>query len=131
MRCVTFASLLFVVAISPGFADVSVGTAAFLKEIGIDPSSVQVTDIADDVVNNKSVQGVSLNSLAAKHDEYAVKSFILMRNFIHKYVTDASTPPPPDEVYRVEYLTETEKELVACNISLSFGIPCGGRRPHE
>ncbi|MDE2264804.1 MAG: hypothetical protein KGL29_02800, partial [Alphaproteobacteria bacterium] len=85
MRSILLAFVFVTAAIIPSYADVTPATAAFLKEIGIDPASPDVTLAADDVVSNKDIQNVSLNSLAAMRDQEGVKRFIATRAFIHRY----------------------------------------------
>ena len=125
MRSMLLALALMVAMIGPVYADVSVGTAAFLKEIGINPASADVISISNDVVSNKDVKDVSLNSLAAKRDEEGVKRFIATRAFIHKYEADSSTPFPPEKVYNTTYLTRPEQDFVFCHaIAKGFGLQC-------
>jgi hypothetical protein len=120
MRSILLAFVFLAAAIIPSYADVTPATAAFLKKIGVDPRSAKVTAIADDVVSNKDVQGVSLNSLAAKRDEEGIKRFIATRDFIHKYEADTNTPFPSTALYDGLYLTKPELHFVYCQLAKGF-----------
>ena len=104
-------------AVVPAHADVTPGTATFLREIGIDPTSADVASIAKDDAN-----GTNLNSLAANRDAQGVKRFIATRVFLHKFLIDSNTPYPPPDLYDVQYLAKAEQTLIANHIKKEFGV---------
>jgi hypothetical protein len=92
-------------------------TVEFLQKLNISANSADVVAVADDSVN-----GVTLDSLAADGDRTGAKRFIATRAFIHKYLKDPSTAFPSTELYDVAYLTKTEKDFVFQQITGSFGV---------
>ncbi len=96
-------------------ADLAPQTAAFLREIGIDPASAKVTAIADDKVGT-----YSLADLASRRNEDGVKAFIATRNFIHAFMRDPKTDFPDDDLYVIRYLTDDEKASVAKELILEL-----------
>lgn len=107
-------------SIIPTYAGMSAGTATFLREIGVDPTSADVTSIAKD-----DASGINLNSLAANHDAQGVKRFIATRAFLHKFLINSNTPFPPPDLYDVQYLTKVEQTLIANQIKKEFGVAPG------
>ena len=88
-------------------------SAAFLRELGIDPESEQITNILDDQMGAWSIGfPYSLDSLAAMRDENGVQQFIATRNFVRKYMKDPKTPFPPHEFYQTEFLKEDEVQFI-------------------
>ncbi len=127
MRSMLILSLAFAVAaFNASYAGVATSTAAFMTEIGIDPASPDVQSISQDVVSNKDIQAVSLDSLAAARDQEGVRQFIATRVFIHKYMVDTTTPFPSTELYNVLYLTGTERDFIFCQISKGFNASSPG-----
>jgi hypothetical protein len=120
MRSFLLAFALIAASLIPSYAGVSAGTAAFLKEIGIDPRSPDVVSVAGDVVRNKGVQDITLNSLAAKRDEESVRRFIATRAWIHKYMVDTNAPQPSSSYYDTQYLTKAEKDFVFQQVEKCF-----------
>lgn len=90
-------------------------TEQFLDELGISPQSAEVTSIAGDVVNGKS-----LDTLAAKRDESGVKAFIATRGFIRAFKQDSNAAFPDDELYNIGYLTAPEKLFIATKLAEAF-----------
>jgi hypothetical protein len=84
---------------------------AFLKELGLDPASKQITGII-----NERVASYSLDALAAKRDEDGVKAFIATRNFIRKYQQNTKTPFPPDDLYVIRYLKPEEAQFISAQL---------------
>ena len=84
---------------------------AFLKELGLDPASKEVTGIIDD-----QVATYSLDALAAKRDEDGVKAFIATRNFIRKYQQNTKTPFPPADLYLIRYLKPEEAQFISAQL---------------
>lgn len=94
-------------------------TDAFLQSLGYAQNSPEVTRVAADSVN-----GRTLDSLAAKHDEDGVRRFITTRNFIHRYMKDPSTPFPT-HYYDVAYLSASEQDFIFNQIAAGFGARIG------
>jgi hypothetical protein len=90
-------------------AELQEKSVAFLKELGIDPTSQEVRLIVNDQVGKYSLDGI-----AAKRDEDGVKRFIATRNYIRKFKQNPKTPEPND--YWARYITPDEKALVAKQI---------------
>jgi hypothetical protein len=80
---------------------------AFLKELGIDPASPQITGIVNDQVGP-----YSLDVIAAKRDEDGVQRFVATRNFFHAFVKDSRTKYPPAHLYQTLYLTSDEVKYI-------------------
>ena len=107
------------VSLSFGFATV-VATAAlspkaldYLKELGIDPNSAEVTGISDDrIADWTGGDANSLDDLATRRIESGVREFIATRNFIRKYLLDTKTPFPPNEIYEASYLKPEELQFI-------------------
>ncbi len=91
------------------------GTDAFLTELGFAPQSPEITAIAKDVVNAKS-----LDTLAAKRDETGVRSFIATRTFIRAFKQNPDAEFPETELYNIAYLTAPEKQYIATKLAESF-----------
>lgn len=96
-------------------------SVAFLQELGIDPESEEVTIILNDQVGEWSA-GVpySLDTLAATRNEVAIRSFIVTRNWVRKYMKDTKTKFPPREVYQVDYLTDAEIDFIFAELKKPF-----------
>jgi len=90
----------------------------YLKKLGFDPSSKEITSIANDNVN-----GITLKSLVSRRDETGVRRFIATRNFIHKYTKDTTTAFPPATLYDVQYLTPRDQKFIMIQIQKAFGVP--------
>ncbi len=115
-RAVIAMTLLLCLAASGALAaDLTPQTAAFLREIGIDPASPKITAIADDKVGTYSIA-----DLASRRNEEGVKAFIATRTFIHAFMRDPKTDFPDDDLYVIRYLTDDEKALVAKELTLEL-----------
>jgi hypothetical protein len=90
-------------------------TEQFLQTLGFAADSPDVAAVAADSVN-----GVTLDSLAADHDKNGVKRFIATRAFYKKYKTDASTPFPDGNLYDISYLTSDEQNFIGNRLADSF-----------
>ena len=85
----------------------------YLRELGIDPGSAEVTGIIDDQIGDwTGGDANSLDSLAPWRSERAVRSFIATRNFIRKFQKDTKTPFPSNEVYAARYLKPEELQFI-------------------
>jgi hypothetical protein len=93
-------------ALSPKAAD-------YLRELGIDPGSAEVTGIIDDQIG-RGADGnpFNLDSFAVRRSESGVRHFIATRNFIRKFQKDSKTPFLPNEVYQIRYLTPEEVQFI-------------------
>lgn len=92
-------------------AELQPKTVAYLIELGFDPKSPTVTDIAGDVVKDQS-----LDTLAADRDRQGTRRFIATRNFVRKYRKNTATPFPPRELYNTSFLTSEEVKFVSAEI---------------
>lgn len=84
---------------------------AFLKELGLDPASREITGIIND-----QVASYSLDALAAKRNEDGVKAFIATRNFIRKYQQNTKTPFPPGDLYVIRFLKPDEAQFISAQL---------------
>jgi len=105
-------SLLFGVAAVVAAAALSPKATDYLKELGIDPASAQVTGIIDDQTGSGAGSPFSLEILATRRSESGVRSFIAMRNFIRQFQNDTKTPFPPNDAYRLRYLKPEELQFI-------------------
>ncbi len=87
-------------------------TAAFLKEIGLDPKSPEVKAVSDDSVTTKSGKIKSIELIAAKRDEDGMRRFIATRYFVHQYRKDPKTKFPPTDLYDTSLLTPDEVQFI-------------------
>ena len=106
-------SLLFGGATVIAAAALSPKAVDYLRELGIDPASEQVTGIMDDQIG-RGADGkpFNLGTFATRRSESGVRNFIATRNFIRKYLLDTKTPFPPNEVYQVRYLKPEELQFI-------------------
>lgn len=109
-----FAAACAVMLSTPAFA-LKPATEQFLTELGFTPQSAEITTIAGDVVNGKS-----LDTLAAKRDESGVRAFIATRGFIRAFKQDANAAFPDDDLYNIGYLTAPEKLFIATKLAEGF-----------
>ena len=86
-------------------AQVKPETAAFLREVGIDPDSPTVLAIANDKVGDET-----LDTLAADRAKRDVKKFIATRNYLRDFHKTGTTDFPPD--YDADDLTPEEQTVV-------------------
>ena len=84
----------------------------YLRELGIDPASEQVTGIIDDQTGRGAGSPYSLEDFATRRSESGVRNFIAMRNFIRKFQKDPKTPFPPNDAYRLRYLKPEELQFI-------------------
>lgn len=108
--------ILLIAFLLVGVAPASAGelqgkSIAFLKELGLDPASREITGITSD-----QVASYNLDTLAAKRDENGVKAFIATRNFIRKYQQNTKTPFPPDDLYVIRYLRPDEAQFISAQL---------------
>lgn len=96
-------------------------TESFLKKVGADPRSTPVLAVAADTVTTQSGEVITLDALAAKRDETAVKSFLVTRDFLRAFKEDSNIEFPDDELYSIVYLTVQERAYIAKK--LMAGIP--------
>lgn len=96
-------------------------TESLLKELGLDTRSSIIRAIAADSVTTKSGEVYTLDSLAAKGDINAVKSFLVTREFFHDFREDPNIVFPNDELYNILYLAEPERVYMARK--LMEGLP--------
>lgn len=96
-------------------------TESLLKELGLDTQSSIIRAIAADKVTAKSGEIYTLDSLAAKGDLTAVKSFLVTREFFHDFREDPDAVFPNDELYNILYLAESERVYMARK--LMEGLP--------
>ncbi|HLL28874.1 MAG TPA: hypothetical protein VKT73_14650 [Xanthobacteraceae bacterium] len=89
-------------------ASVSPETAAYLKEIGIDPGAPDVIEVSQD-----NVGAVSLDSLAAARDETRVRRFIYTRTFMHRFLADPDNVRIEPDKYDIAFLTPDEVNLIS------------------
>lgn len=91
----------------PAFAALGPTSIAFLKELGLDANSPEVVAVADD-----SVDGKTLDKIAARRDAMGVKRFIATRSFAHAFQKDTKTPFPPNDLYDIDYLSKEETGFI-------------------
>lgn len=96
-------------------------TAAFLKEIGLDPASTDIRAISGDKITTKSGKLKSLEALAVKRDEDGVKRFVATRVFLRAYRENPATPFPSSELYDPYLLTPDEVDFVAMQLRQNGG----------
>lgn len=99
---IVFLTLFSTLAVS---AELQEKSAAFLKELGIDPTSREVRLIINDQVGK-----YNLDALAARNSELDVKRFIATRNYIRKFKQNPKTPQPYD--YEVRFVKPDEVEAI-------------------
>lgn len=106
-------SLLFGGAAAVATAALSPKAVDYLKELGIDPNSAEVTGIIDDQIN-RGADGkpFNLDTFAIRRSESGVRNFIATRNFIRKFQKDSKTPFPPNDVYQIRYVTPEEVQFI-------------------
>ena len=106
-------SLLFGGATVVAAAALSPKALDYLKELGIDPGSAEVTSIiVDQIGGGADGKPFSLDTFATRHSESGVRNFIATRNFIRKFQKDPKTPFPSNEVYQVRYLKPEELQFI-------------------
>jgi hypothetical protein len=96
-------------------------TESTLKGLGLDTQSSIIRAIAADSVTAESGEVYTLDSLAAKGDLTAVKSFLVTREFFHDFREDPDVVFPNDELYNILYLAELERVYMARK--LMEGLP--------
>jgi len=89
-------------------ARVSPEAAAYLQEIGIDPSAPDVIEVSQDEVG-----AYSLDSLAAGRDETQIRRFIYTRTFMHRFLADSDNMRIEPDKYDISFLTPEEVRLIA------------------
>ena len=106
-------SLLFGSVAVVAAAALSPKALDYLRELGIDPGSAEVTDIIDDQIN-RGADGkpFSLDTFATRHSESGVRNFIATRNFVRKFQKDPKTPFPSNDVYQMRYVTPEEAQFI-------------------
>lgn len=106
-------SLLFCGAAVVAAAALSPKALDYLKELGIDPNSAEVTGISDDQIG-RGADGTrfGLEDIATRRSESGVRCFIATRNFIRKFLLNTKTPFPPNEVYDLDYLKPEELQFI-------------------
>lgn len=119
MRTIFAAALVFFSVRSA--SALTPATESLLKELGLDTQSSIIRAIAEDKVTAKSGEVYTLDSLAAKGDLNAVKSFLVTREFFHDFREDPNIVFPNDELYRILYLAEPERVYMARK--LMEGLP--------
>jgi hypothetical protein len=112
MRRILLSALLFFAVTEAWAVELQPKTVAFLKELGFDPATKQISLIIDDQVGK-----YSLDALAAKRDEDGVKAFIATRNFIREYQQNTKRPFPPDELYVIRYLKPEEVQFITAQLN--------------
>lgn len=119
------AGLLLALLCAVGASALTPAAESMLRTLGQDPESELIRAIAADTVRTKA--GVyTLDSLAAKGDLNAVKSFLVTRDFLRAFKDDPDIEFPDDASYDIRYLTEAEKVYIARK--LMEGIPAAGKR---
>jgi hypothetical protein len=93
-------------------ARVSPESAAYLQEIGIDPSAPDVIEVSQDAVG-----AYSLDSLAAQRDETQVRRFIYTRIFMHRFLADSDNIRIEPDKYDISFLTAEEVKLIADDLN--------------
>ena len=88
--------------------EVSPGTAAYLREIGIDPGSRDVVAISQDAIGE-----LSLDALVERRDETRVRRFIYTRTFILRFLTDPDNVRIEPDKYDIAFLTPDEVNFIA------------------
>lgn len=119
MRTIFAAALVLFHCLSA--AAMAPATESLLKELGLDTQSSIIRAIAADTVTAKSGEVFTLDSLAAKGDLTAVKSFLVTREFFHDFMEDPDVVFPNDELYNILYLAESERVYMARK--LMEGLP--------
>ena len=106
-------SLLFGGAAVVAAAALSPKALDYLRELGIDPGSAEITGIIDDQIG-RGADGkpFNLDTFAIRRSESGVRNFIATRNFIRKFQKDSKTPFPPNDVYQTRYLTPEELQFI-------------------
>lgn len=97
-------------------------TESFLKELGIDSKAPGVVAVAADSVTAASGEVYTLDSLAAKRDEHAVKSFLVTRGFLFDFRNDHDSQFPDDEYYNILYLTIADRKFIAKTLMTNFPL---------
>jgi hypothetical protein len=120
MRNAALALAVLIAAAAPSSA-MNPATEAFIKEVGADPRSAPVQAVAADTVTTPSGEVLTLDSLAAKRDATAVKSFLVTRDFLRAFKEDPNIEFPDDEFYSIVYLTVQERAYIAKQ--LMAGMP--------
>ena len=105
-------SLLFGGAVVVAATALSPKAVDYLRELGIDPASEQVTGIIDDQTGSGAGSPFSIEVFATRRSESGVRNFIAMRNFIRKYLLDTKTPFPPNDAYHLRYLKPEELQFI-------------------
>ena len=106
-------SLLFAGAAVVSTAALSPKALDYLKELGIDPGSAEVTSIIDDQISRGGDgKPFNLDTFAIRRSESGARNFIATRNFIRKYLLDTKTPFPLNEVYVARYLKPEELQFI-------------------
>lgn len=97
----------------PVLADLSATTTGYLKEVGLDPHSTDITSVAEDAIRAKNGDVASLNELARqKKSKTEIERFVSTRRFVKAYVQDQTTRLPAADRYDPAYLTDEEKAFV-------------------
>lgn len=110
MRTIVFAFIAACSMSAPVHAEILPATAAYLRQIGINPAAREVVTVANDRVNN-----ASLNSLAAAKDEKGLRTFIGTRNVVHEARAKPKGPinvPKPEVYDAMKYMTSDERQVV-------------------
>ncbi len=103
----------FVLFAAMSAAALTPATESLLKDLGLDTQSSIIRAIAADKVTARSGEVYTLDSLAAKGDLAAVKSFLVTREFYHDFRDDPDIVFPNDELYNILYLAEPERVYMA------------------
>ena len=89
-------------------AEVSPATAAYLREIGIDPDARDVVAVSQDAIGL-----MSLDALAEARDEARVRRFIYTRTFMLRFLTDPDNVRIEPDKYDIAFLTPDEVDFIA------------------
>jgi sulfur carrier protein ThiS len=111
MRSIILALAVILGLTTPSLAAMSPKTAAYLKQLGINPNSRAVVTVENDVVPNKEYGNLTLDSLAAANDRHGIVAFIHTRNYLRAFRVNVNANEPSD--YNIMYLTPAEKKYIA------------------
>ncbi|MBI2813445.1 MAG: hypothetical protein HYX71_04120 [Opitutae bacterium] len=108
-----FATVLLASAVVVSAAPLSPKALDYLKELGIDPDSAEVTGVLDDQINRGGDgKPFNLEAFATRRSESGVRNFIATRNFVRKFQKDPKTPFPSNDVYQMRYVTPEEVQFI-------------------
>lgn len=113
-------TLILAVLLAAPAGALTPGTESFLKELGIDSKAPGVVAVASDSVTAASGEVYTLDSLAAKRDEHAVKSFLVTRGFLYDFRNDPDSQFPDDEYYNILYLSVADRKFIAKTLMANF-----------